>query len=59
MVISPELSIKDVDNSPVVEMSWDDYIEMSKFFEDLKRYLLEQKVLICEYRKDLNEDYCK
>ncbi len=53
------MNVKSIDGEPVVELSWDNYIEMSKFFEDIKRYLLEQKQLVCEYRKDLNEDYCK
>lgn len=57
--INPDLYVKDIEGEPVVQLSWYDYIEMAKFFEDIKRYLAESKVLICDYRKDLKEDYCK
>jgi len=57
--ITPEMHVKDVGGEPVVEVSWDDYIEFSKYLQDIKRYLAEQKIMICDYRKDLNEEYCK
>jgi hypothetical protein len=43
----------------VVALDWEEYLELAKFMADVKRYMEETKILVCNYRKSLNETYCK
>lgn len=42
-----------------VSLSWEDSQKLKIWLEDIKRYTLESKVIMCYYRKDLNEERCQ
>lgn len=42
-----------------VSLSWEDSQKIKIWLEDIKRYTLESKVIMCYYRKDLKEERCK
>lgn len=47
------------DGKARVSLSWEDSQKFKIWLEDVKRYTLESKVLMCYYRQELDEDRCK
>lgn len=52
------LKVVRVDNKPMVAVSWEDSQKLGVFLGDVKRYLKETRVVMCNYRKDLKEERC-
>lgn len=42
-----------------IALNYNDSLEMRKLLEDMKRYIKESNNIMCYYRKDLKEDFCK
>lgn len=42
-----------------VSMSWEDSQKFRVWMEDVKRYTLETREVVCYYRRELNEGRCK
>lgn len=57
--ISLDWKIEVVENKARVYLSWEDAQKFRMWLEDFKRYTRESKVIMCYYRKDLNEERCK
>lgn len=42
----------------IVGLDYDDSIDFKIFLEDVKRYMKETNVILCSYRRELNEPRC-
>tara|TARA_Y100000034_G_scaffold34222_1_gene41934 strand:- start:10963 stop:11136 length:174 start_codon:yes stop_codon:yes gene_type:complete len=42
----------------IVGMSWADYLVLGAYFQEIKAKFSEYNILMCYYRKDLEEDIC-
>ena len=56
--VGVDWKVENRDNKAYVMLSWEDSQKLRVYFEDIKRYLLETKAILCYYRKDLNEERC-
>lgn len=54
-----DLNVDTIDGKPRVSMSWEDSQKFRVWLADIKRYTLESKLILCYYRKELNEERCK
>lgn len=54
-----DLKVNTIDGKPMVMMSWEDSQKFRVWLADIKRYTLESKLIMCYYRKELNEERCK
>lgn len=57
--VDVELKVDTIDGKPMVLMSWEDSQKFRVWLADIKRYTLESKIIMCYYRKELNEERCK
>lgn len=53
------LKVNTIEGKPIVMMSWEDSQKFRVWLADIKRYTLESKLIMCYYRKELNEERCK
>lgn len=54
-----DLKVSTIEGKPMVMMSWEDSQKFRVWLADIKRYTLESKLIMCYYRKELNEERCK
>lgn len=54
-----DLKVDTIRGKAMVMMSWEDSQKLRIWLADIKRYTLESKVIMCYYRKELNEERCK
>lgn len=54
-----DLKVNTIEGKPMVMMSWEDSQKFRVWLADIKRYALESKLIMCYYRKELNEERCK
>lgn len=57
--VDVELKVDTINGKPMVMMSWEDSQKFRVWLADIKRYTLESKIIMCYYRKELNEERCK
>lgn len=47
------------DDSVYVALTWEDYLDLGKNSDSTLTYIKSQKVVLCYYRKSLNETFCQ
>ena len=48
----------EVDNQPIVALSYNDNVTLASCVKDMERLLNQYKQMICSYRKELDEEHC-
>lgn len=57
--VSIKWQVFNINENTYIALSYNDSIEFRKLLEDMKRYILEQKEMLCFYRKSLKETVCE